>query len=189
MIAIGVVVVAGAIALFVLRRTDDAIEADARARNVIDIEIASLYQRNAQALVVEVPEPDHVIGHVIPVVPRPGHDKPNPDADKVYFGTGIDMALYTLLDPKLRIDRLAGADTIVFVENDITSKYGGGAEARALAGGDVRLIFFEIKTSKVYARKWMVLPQLPKESAEKLGDIAHEQTLELANYLNALPRR
>ncbi len=184
-----VALVAAAVAAVVIPTVrKHRVESAANERRALDIEIGMYYEKTAKPLLAaEFGEPQHVIGRLLPVVIKNSVQIGNSDA---YTGTALDTTLYTELDAVTRIDRLAGAGTLVFVVSDATTIYSGGETGIATVASGLTITLFDPATKAVLGRKHFDAPEPPKETnREGLEYYAARQAAQVAAYLKSLPRR
>ena len=162
-------------------------ESAANERREIDVEIGAYYESAVKPLMAaEYGEPTHVIGKLLPVAIKNGIQS---GAD--YDGTALDRTLYDELDPALRVDRLAGAGTLVFLRSNDTAIYTGGQAGMASVGRGLTILLFDPATKAVLGRKrFDPAGEPPKETNQAgLDYYAAWQAAQVAAYLKTLPRR
>ena len=149
-------------------------ESAANERQDLDREIGSYVEKTVKPLLAaEAKEPDHVVGKLLPV-----------------NATGLDKALYGELDPALRIDRLEGAGTLVFVDSNDTALYSGGETGISTVARGLTITLFDPATKTVIGKKRFDAAELPQETnREGLDNYAARQAARVAAYLKSLTAR
>lgn len=153
-------------------------ESAANDRRELDAAIGAYYDKTAKPVLgAQDKEPDRVIGKMLPVAIAPS-------------GATLDRTLYDELDPALRIDRLEGAGTVVFVDGNDTALYTGGETGVATVTRGLTITLFDPATKAVLGRKRFDAAELPQETnREGLDNYVARQAARVAAYLKGLPRR